>query len=90
LNPIALIGSNVIGKLHFDDHPLSCRLVPDEGQDFTDGVIQVQHFSGHLIPSCQASNPGDDFTGSLPVADNAAGRFPRFALLAWCSREDNL
>jgi hypothetical protein len=42
LNPVSLNGSNIIGKLHFDDHALSCRLIPDEGQDFTNGVIQVQ------------------------------------------------
>jgi len=44
-----------------------------EENDATAGVLASRSV---LWASCQASNLGDDFTGSLPVAGNAADGFP--------------
>ena len=76
LHPIAENRKNVIRKLRPDHHALSFRFVADEGKDFPDGFIQVQLFCRGRSLFCQRPNPGDDFTGSLPVADDPAGELP--------------
>src|SRR5271165_4299552 len=69
---------NVVRKPRSDHHAVPFRLVADEGEDFPDGLIQVQLFSRNLSLSCQGPNPSDHFSGSLPVADDPTGGFPGF------------
>ena len=57
---------------------LSFRFVPDEREDFPDGVIQVQLFSGRRSPFCQGPDAGDHFTGPLAVANDVADSFADF------------
>src|SRR5208337_1235121 len=78
LHLIAENRKNVIPKPRSDNHGVSLRFVANEAEDFADGFVQVQLFSRRYGLLCQGANPGDDFTGSLPVADDPAGGFPGF------------